>query len=672
MWVRLKVGRTNYFVMSVYGPGSEKSDDVREQFWTNLNDCVKNCKNNEKLVVLGDLNARVGNNARGKVIGRWGVPGMNDSGQQLYEMCVENELMIGNTWFKKRRINKYTWVRDNGADKALMDYVLVKQGMKRELTDVHVFRGATKDVNFDHFLVVAKCRLEEKYRKVIKCETNERRVLKVRKLEEKCVKESFQKELKECYERLPIDTGSCEEEWEKFKNAVYGCTEKTCGSKIVGRKTGALRKTEWWNEDIRKLTKEKSDKFSAWMQNRTEERREEYRRVNKETKKVTRESKERARETWGRRVTEKFKENKKLFWKAVRDERKTKEQVVWKIKDKDGNIVEEKEKVKGRYKEYFQNLLNVENDKSIDISTLGMDARKIGKGTVENISEKEIKDALNKMKAGKATGMDEISQEMMKAGGDIIVKWFQRVANVCFNEGAVPKDWQRSIIVPLYKGKGDKLECGNYRGISLLSIPGKLYGKILIGRVRSRTDVGLDEEQCGFRTGRGCVDQVYSLKCILEKMSEKQKVVYMAFLDLEKAYDRVPREALWDVLKVYGIGGKLLHAIKSFYKCSESCVRVCQEESEWFEVKVGVRQGCVMSPWLFNIYMDAVVKEFKARTLGKGVNLKVNGDGLKVSCLLFADDTVLLAESENQLQRFVNEFVRSQRNRRPTRRFVTS
>ena len=78
--------------------------------------------------------------------------------------------------------------------------------------------------------------------------------------------------------------------------------------------------------------------------------------------------------------------------------------------------------------------------------------------------------------------------------------------------GKVPKDWQRAIVVPLYKGKGDRLDCKNYRGISLLSIPGKVYGRILIERVRDMTEGMIGEEQCGFRMGRGCVDQVFTLK----------------------------------------------------------------------------------------------------------------------------------------------------------------
>ncbi len=88
-----------------------------------------------------------------------------------------------------------------------------------------------------------------------------------------------------------------------------------------------------------------------------------------------------------------------------------------------------------------------------------------------------------------------------------------------------------------------------------------------------------------------------------ERILAKGKKLYAAFMDLEKAYDRVDWLALWDGLKTYGVGGKLLSA-KSFYEKAPARVKISGETSEHFEIKVGLRQGCVMSPWLFNIYMD--------------------------------------------------------------------
>ena len=182
-----------------------------------------------------------------------------------------------------------------------------------------------------------------------------------------------------------------------------------------------------------------------------------------------------------------------------------------------------------------------------------------------------------------------------------------------------PVEWILAMIVSLYKGKGDVYECSNLRGISLLSVVGKVYGRGLINRIRDRTEGVISEVQSGFRKGRGCTDQTFAVRQICEKYVRKGRDVYFAFLDLEKAYDRVDREAMWNVLRLYGVGGKLLKAVKSLYVGSKACVRVGNELSDWFEVRVGLRQGCVMLPWLFNLYIDGVVREVNARVLGRGL-----------------------------------------------------
>ena len=130
-------------------------------------------------------------------------------------------------------------------------------------------------------------------------------------------------------------------------------------------------------------------------------------------------------------------------------------------------------------------------------------------------------------------------------------------------------------------------------------------------------------------------------------------------MDLEKAYDRVDRDAMWNVLRMYGIGGRLLQGVKSLYVGSKACVRVGNEVSEWFPVRVGLRQGCVMSPWLFNLYIDGVVREVNARAPGRGLKLVHGNDNeWELNQLLFADDTVVVADSERKLCQLVTEFGR--------------
>ena len=132
----------------------------------------------------------------------------------------------------------------------------------------------------------------------------------------------------------------------------------------------------------------------------------------------------------------------------------------------------------------------------------------------------------------------------------------------------------------------------------------------------------------------------------------------MAYMNLKEVYDRVDRNAMWNVLRIFGIGGRLLQGVKSLYEDSKACVRVGNEVSEWFPVRVGLRQGCVMSPWLFNLFIDGVVREVNARVLGRGLKLLDGNDEWEMNQLLFADDTVVVADSEEKLCQLVSEFGR--------------
>ncbi len=116
-------------------------------------------------------------------------------------------------------------------------------------------------------------------------------------------------------------------------------------------------------------------------------------------------------------------------------------------------------------------------------------------------------------------------------------------------------------------------------------------------------------------------------------------------MDLEKAYDSVDRKGLWDTLRIYGVGRQLLVGIRFFYENANTSVRVNGELSESFSVEVGVRQGCVMSPWLFSLYMDACIREMKLGVWGLGAKLNVRGGEQHLVAGLHVDDTGLLPES---------------------------
>ncbi len=261
-------------------------------------------------------------------------------------------------------------------------------------------------------------------------------------------------------------------------------------------------------------------------------------------------------------------------------------------------LVSSKEEVKGVWKKHFERLMNGGTGGEAIVTSMGMEAG--GKRVCEQrvIETVEVEKAIGKMKCGKAAGIDGITPEMVKHGGD------------------APHKWKKAVIVPLHKGKRNKDECNKKRGISLLSVPGKIYGRILTERLMQVTEKKVNDEQHGFRKGKSCADKIFAVRMLVEEYLGKDRKLYAAIMDLEKAYDRIDRKALWDVLKIYGVGGQLMEGIKAFYREANACVKVDCELSDCFAVGVGVRQGCVMSPRLFNIFMDGCMREVKAKVQG--------------------------------------------------------
>ncbi|WP_435316529.1 reverse transcriptase domain-containing protein, partial [Klebsiella pneumoniae] len=415
----------------------------------------------------------------------------------------------------------------------------------------------------------------------------------------------------------------------------------------------------WWNEAVKKVVDEKKRAYEEWLQCNTLEKYEIYKQKRMEVKRKVKEAKKAADVRWGESFGRDWVQNRKKAWKEVSRIRKGDSKNEEVVKDINGRLVRGSG-AQERWAEYFEGLLNEEDDREANVvAVVGVEVPVFGEENNREITPGEVERALKETNAGKAAGMDGVRAEMLKKGGTTVIKWLVRLFNICFMLSLVPADWVCACIVPLFKGKGDRFVCSNYRGISLLSAVGKVYGRILINRIRDKTFKTIMEVQGGFLKGRGCTDQVFVVRQVCEKYLSKGKDVYFAFMDLEKAYDRVDRNALWDVLVMYGVGGRLLRAVKSLYNDSRACVRVGTGVSDWFPVRMGLRQGCVMSPWLFNLYIDGVVREVNARVFGRGLKLVDAEDRVwELSQLLFADDTVLVADSEEKLQRLVAEFGR--------------
>ena len=220
-----------------------------------------------------------------------------------------------------------------------------------------------------------------------------------------------------------------------------------------------------------------------------------------------------------------------------------------------------------------------------------------------------ISKAIAKMGTDKAAGPSGIMIEMIKSAGKEIIESVRNLANRIIKEGCIPSDWNLSYIVSLYKGEGDALCRHNYRCLKLLDQVTKIIERVLDSVIRSQVDI--NSMQFGFMPGRGTTDAIFFLHQLQEKHLGEHKPLYFTFVNLEKAFDRVPRKVLWWAMRRAGVKEWVTHALKAIYENAKSCVRVNGQFSDEFNIKVGVHEGAVLSPLLFIIVMEALSNEFR-------------------------------------------------------------
>ena len=239
-----------------------------------------------------------------------------------------------------------------------------------------------------------------------------------------------------------------------------------------------------------------------------------------------------------------------------------------------------------------------------------------------------IRKALRKMKCGKAAGPSGIIAEMLKAIGEVGIELLTELTEVVFCNGVIPTDWQESFILNLYKGEGDALELGNYQGLKLTNQVMKLLEHVLDSFIREMVDI--DDMQFGFVPGRGTTDAIFIIRQLQEKYIGANKPLYFAFVDLEKAFGRVPGKVLWWALRSLGVEEWAVRVIQDMYTDVKSRVRVNGQYSKEFWVGVGVHQGSVLSPLLFILVLEALLRQFRT-----GVQWE----------LLYANDLAVMADS---------------------------
>ena len=365
-----------------------------------------------------------------------------------------------------------------------------------------------------------------------------------------------------------------------------------------------------------------------WDIQRDEESKQEYKEMRQEAKKEVAKAKSKAYDELYEGLD--TKEGEKTLYRLARQRHQAGKDVqqVRMMKDKDGNVMTDEESVLRMWKEYYMGLMNEENERErreIDGERVNLE--------VESVSKEEVMENMQRMKNGKAVGPDDIPVEVWKCLGESALKFLTKLYNRTMESERMPEEWRDSVLIPIFKNKGDVQSCSNYRGIKLISHTMKLWERIVEKRLRS--DLKFSNQQYGFMPGKSTTDALFALRVLMEKYREGQKELHCVFVDLEKAYDKVPREEVWYCMRKSGLAEKYVRIVQDMYDGSTTAVRCAVGVTEGFEVKVGLHQGSALSPCLFAMMMDRMTDEIREEAPWT---------------MMFADDIVICSESKEQVE----------------------
>lgn len=322
------------------------------------------------------------------------------------------------------------------------------------------------------------------------------------------------------------------------------------------------------------------------------------------------------------------------------------------VKDKDGRQITNIDSQISRWTEHFQEVLNAHSQPNAQrlhsTAVIPPPAMRI---RINPPSMTEIKGAIKQLKTGKAPGPDGLPPELFKADADLIARELQPIIAGAWEEGEFPSDWKEALLIKIQK-KGDPGICGNWRGVVLQNTIGKLLAQILLDRIRPAIEPNLREEQAGFRRGRSCTDHVNTLRIIVEQSKEMKSTAYLLFVDFEKAFDSLRRDRMWEILSEYGIPASIINIIRNLYL--ESNLRVVHQGKVGpeFGVLTGVKQGDILSPFLFLLMLDYILRNVRNRPRGIQWNTFQRLDDLD-----YADDIVFMTHSLRDMRELLERLV---------------
>ncbi|KAK3512780.1 hypothetical protein QTP70_025300 [Hemibagrus guttatus] len=378
----------------------------KERFWSELDEVMESIPTGERVVIGADFNGHVGEGNTGdeEVMGKFGVKERNLEGQMVVDFARRMDMAVVKTYFQKREEHRVTY--KSGGRRTQVDYILCRRGNLKEISDCKVVVG--ESVARQHRMVVCRMTLLVCKKKRSKIEIEKKTKWWKLKKEECC--EEFRQKLRQALGGQVV----LPDDWETTAEVI-----RETGRKVLGVSSGRRKEdkeTWWWNEEVQDSIQRKRLAKKKWDMDRTEENRQEYKELQRRVKREMSKAKQKAYDELYTRLDTREGE-KDLYRLARQRDRGGKDvQQVRVIKDRDGRVLTSEESVQRRWKEYFEKLMNEENEREKRVEGVNSVEQ-----TVDKIRKDEVRKALKKMKSGKAVGPDDIPVEVCKCLGEALV-----------------------------------------------------------------------------------------------------------------------------------------------------------------------------------------------------------------------------------------------------------
>ena len=624
--IRIKARFFNISLICAHAPTEEKDDATKDSFYERLERSYERCPRHDIKIVLGDFNARVGKEGIfGPTVGKFSLHNeTSGNGQRLIDFAGARNMVVCSTRFQHKKIHQATWLSPDRKTRNQIDHVVIDGRHASSVLDVRTIRGP--NIDSDHYLVAAKLRTRLCAAKNVHLPTQ--RMFDIEKLQSQQTARRFATRLSLLLSESTAQQTGMHEQWSNISRSLRTAAEEEIGFRRA-------RKNNWYDEECHAAAERKDAAYRATLRSgATRAMWDRYRELKKEERRIIRQKK---REAEIRECEElemlANRNNARKFYQKVRRLTEGFKTGAFSCKNKDGDLVTDVQSNLKLWREHFSNLLNSDSC-ACHRESEDPDTPIVDDGIVVPLPDHdEVRIAITRLKNNKAAGADGLPAELFKHGGEELVRCMHQLLCKIWSDESMPADWNLSVLCPIHK-KGDPAICANYRGISLLNIAYKVLASVLCERLKPTVNQLIGPYQCGFRPGKSTIDQIFTIRQILEKTHERRIDTHHLFVDFKAAFDSTERSYLYAAMSEFGIPAKLIRLCKMTLLNTSSAVRIGKDLSEPFDTKRGFRQGDSLSCDFFNLMLESIVRAAELNRSGtifyKSVQLLAYADDIDI------------------------------------------